>query len=259
MSQYWISKKKKGKLWTYTYANNTKAQRDYVFINKKRNNSALNCEAHSSFEGVSSDHWIVTAKIRLCLRRKASRTATTIHYDRSLLKNRNIRDKYTLTLRNKFDALQEIQETPTPNDEYENFVNAHLGAAAECIPIKQRAKPRVPWETLAVRKKHANVKTSSKCTRRNQTNINALKLKKAQNELTHVYLKEQTEYIQNQIHQIRDLVENRQSRIAWQMLNEVSRRKSTAKAKLKATSQQEWIHLWKQHFENFTQKPESYA
>ena len=30
----------------------------------------------------------------------------------------------------------------------------------------------------------------------------------------------------------------------------MSRRKSTAKAKLKATSQEERIQLWKQHFEN---------
>ena len=28
--------KREGKLWTYTYANNTKAQIDYVFINKKK-------------------------------------------------------------------------------------------------------------------------------------------------------------------------------------------------------------------------------
>ena len=34
------------------------------------------------------------------------------------------------------------------------------------------------------------------------------------------------------------------------MINEVSRRKSTAKAKVKATNQQEQIKLWKQHFEN---------
>ena len=34
------------------------------------------------------------------------------------------------------------------------------------------------------------------------------------------------------------------------MANQVSRRKSTAKAKLKATSQEERIHLWKQHFDN---------
>ena len=34
-----------------------------------------------------------------------------------------------------------------------NFVNAHLEAAEECIPTKQRVKPTVSWETLAVRKK----------------------------------------------------------------------------------------------------------
>ena len=39
------------------------------------------------------------------------------------------------------------------------------------------------------------------------------------------------------------------------MINEVSRRKNTAKAKLKATSQQDWIHLWKQHFENLLRNP----
>ena len=94
------------------------------------------------------------------------------------------------------------------------------------------------------------MKTASKCNRKNPTNTNALKLKKAQNVLANIYLKEQTEYIQNQINKIRDSVEDRQSRIAWQIVNEVSRRKSTAKAELKATSQEEWIQLWKQHFKN---------
>ena len=163
--------KRKVKLWTYTYANNTKAQIDYVFINKKWNNSALNCEAYSSFEGVSTNHQIVTAKIPLSLRKNAIRTTTTVHYDRALLNNRDIRDKYVFELRNKFDALQKKIETHTPNDEYENFINAHL-EAAECIPTKQRTKPRVPWEILAVREKRADVKTTSKCNRKNPTNTN---------------------------------------------------------------------------------------
>ena len=68
-------------------------------------------------------------------------------------------------------------------------------------------------------------------------------------------IKEQTEYIQNQIDKIRDSVEDRQSRIAWQTINEVSRRKNTAKAKLKAANQQERIKLWKQHFENLLGNP----
>ena len=135
--------KREGKFWTYTYANNSKAQIDYVFINKKWKNSAMNCEAYSSFEGVSSGHRIIKAKIRLSLRKNATRTATTKHYDWALLNNRDIRDKYVLELRNRFKTLQEKTEKGTPNDKYENFVNAHREVAEKCIPTKPRTKHRV--------------------------------------------------------------------------------------------------------------------
>ena len=133
--------KREGKLWTYTYANNTKYN-----TNKKWKNSAVNCEAYFSFVGVSSDHRIVKAKIRLSLRKNATRTTTTIHYDWALLDNKDIRDKYVIALTSKFDALQENTETRTPNNEYENFVNAHQQTTAKYIPKKkQRTKSRVPW------------------------------------------------------------------------------------------------------------------
>ena len=82
-----------------------------------------------------------------------------------------------LALRNKFDALQEKTEIRTPNDEYENFINTHLEAAAKCTPTKLRTKSRVPWETLAVSEKCADVITASKCNRKNPMNSNVLKLK----------------------------------------------------------------------------------
>ena len=68
-------------------------QIDNVFISKKWNNSALNCKAYSSFQVVSSNHRIVTAKIRLTLRKNATWTTTTVHYDWSLLNNRDISTK----------------------------------------------------------------------------------------------------------------------------------------------------------------------
>ena len=83
------------------------------------------------------------------------------------------------------------------------------------------------------------MKTASESYRKNPTIANARILKKAQYQLAGIYLKEQTEFIQNKIDKIRDSVEDRQSRIAWQTINEVSGRKSTAKAKLKAANQQE--------------------
>ena len=50
-------------------------------------------------------------------------------------------------------------------------------------------------------------------------------------------------------------MEDRKSRIVWQTINKVSRRKNTTKAKLKATNQQERIKLWKQHFESLLGNP----
>ena len=108
----------------------------------------------------------------LSLRKNAKRTATTKHYDWALLNNRDIRDKYVLELRNRFETLQEKTEKSTPNDECENFVNAHLEAAAKCTPTKLKTKYRVPWGTLAVREKRALVKTASKNYRKNPTNTN---------------------------------------------------------------------------------------
>ena len=106
-----------------------------------------------------------------------------------------------------------------------------------------------------MREKRAHVKTAPKSYRKNPTNINSQELKTAQYQLAGIYIKKQTEYIQNQTDKIRDSVEDRQSRIAWQTINEVSRRKSTVKAKLKAANQQERIKLWKQHFENLLGNP----
>ena len=119
-------------------------------------------KAYSSIECMSSEHQIVTARIRLSLRKNATRTTTNIHCDWALLNNKDIRDKYVITLRNKIDALQKKTETNTQIDEFENFVNAHLEASAKYIPTKHRTKSSVPWETLAIREKRTDVKTACK-------------------------------------------------------------------------------------------------
>ena len=75
------------------------------------------------------------------------------------------------------------------------------------------------------------MKTASKNYRKNPTNTNALKLKTAQYQLAGIYIKEQTEYIQNQIDKIRDSVEDRQSRIAWQTINEGEQKKEHSQSK----------------------------
>ena len=133
-----------GKLWTYTYTNNAKAQIDYILINKKWINSALNCEAYSSFEGVIPITELSQQRYVWAYTGIQDKQPKPTHYDWSSLNNRDISNKYTITLRNKFDALQEISKTLTPNKEYENFVNDHVVAEAECIPTKLRVEHKSP-------------------------------------------------------------------------------------------------------------------
>ena len=99
-----------------------------------------------------------------------------------------------------------------------------MKATVEYIPTKLRA----------------NMKIVSLCSKRNLTTADAQKLNKAQNEL--INQKEQIDYIQDQINKIRNSVKYRQSQIVWQTINEVSKKKSTSRAKQKAVSHEERIH-----------------
>ena len=65
-------------------------------------------------------------------------------------------NRYTVTVRNKFHSLQELRETHTSNDKYENFVSVHMEEAAEWIIVKPRVKRIVTWEFLGKRGKPEN-------------------------------------------------------------------------------------------------------
>ena len=99
----------------------------------------MNCEAYSSFEWVSSDHRIISANIHLSQCRTKTWTDKASWYDWSSIAKSNKYNQYMVTVRNKFDTLQEIFERHISNDQYENSVTAHVEAAVECILIKSRA------------------------------------------------------------------------------------------------------------------------
>lgn len=48
-------------------------------------------------------------------------------------------------------------------------------------------------------------------------------------------------------------IERKESATIWQTINEISRKKNSTKAKLKATNEKE---MWKNHFQNLLGKPD---
>ena len=68
-------------------------------------------------------------------------------------------------------------------------------------------------------------------------------MKKAQKEITNLYQKEQLEYILGQIDHITNSIEDIQSQITWQRVNDFRRMMIVSSEKLKAASQEEGFRM----------------
>ena len=89
---------------------------------------------------------------------------------------------------------------------------------------------------------------------RNATRANVRKHKEAQKDLEATYFNEQQKYIQFQTDRIEKASENKQSSLAWQTINEITRRKKSTKAKIKASNQEERLKKWMNNFQNLLVK-----
>ena len=67
MPKYEIPEKRRTVMDTYI-SKQLKSQIDHLMINKKWKNSAKNCRSYNSFNGIYSDHRIITVDIKLSLR-----------------------------------------------------------------------------------------------------------------------------------------------------------------------------------------------
>ena len=91
--------KRTGKKWTYiSDMCGVKAQNDYILLNNKWKNTLKNCEPYSSFSSIGSDHRVLTASLKLSLRKRHT-PAGRINYEWSLLRNSTLADHYTISVK----------------------------------------------------------------------------------------------------------------------------------------------------------------
>ena len=247
--------KRINQLWTHKNPNGSLAQLDFVLINKKWKNSAKNCRAFNSFVSVCSDHRIVTAQIALTLRSNKKTSNTKTAYDWSSLKNPDIASSFVTTVTNKFAILSNLEQNSSANEMYEQFETACKEAANTTIPQKQRSKKRKPWENEEIRNKRQQLHRAQQLKESFPSPENIRKLNNATTLLKEAYKLEQTKYLENKITHIRNSATNKQSAEAWKAVNEITGRKASNSAKLKAENQEERVKLWENHFKDLLGKP----
>ncbi|GFN96473.1 RNA-directed DNA polymerase from mobile element jockey-like [Plakobranchus ocellatus] len=111
-------------------------------ISKRYRNALLLAKTYPSADCYSDDVPVV-GKFNLKLK-KNSKLCTNIKFDLAILKtNQTIREKYQISVQNRFEALGDAQEV---EQQWENFKSAIMEAATEVVPkVKRKAKQK--WMT----------------------------------------------------------------------------------------------------------------
>ena len=231
------------------YANGTKAQLDDILINKKWKNSAIDCATYNTSHLVSSDHKFVTIKCRLCLRVNKSRKYSPKFDWSKLMCNKDIKEKLSIEIKNRFKALQSDNSTDNdPNTMYNNIIEANQYAASETIPIITKIPSTAPWHSQLIEVKRNAVSQAIKVSLENPSPDYLEQIRKASEELDYQYKKKQDKYVKNKIAELNNAHTNKKSKIVWQIANEISNRKKSKLYILKGKSKQDRLNQWKNHF-----------
>ena len=162
-----------------------------MIINKKWINSVQNCEAYNSLEGISTDHSIVSLRIKLSLRANQKKSNTKIAYGwEHLTNNEDLQNQFSTSLKNRYNIVQQEDTNESPNNAYQNFAKAHKETAKMLIPQKEKLKRKVPWENEIIIEKRKQLKKLAQLKNRNTTRANVRKHKQAQKDLETTYLNE---------------------------------------------------------------------
>ena len=86
----------------------------------------------------------MTAKIRLCLRANKKKASNSIRHDWSHLRNNSeISNKFIVSLKNRFAALQHTEEQSSATTRYKNFETACKEAAIEQFYATRQSKTNI--------------------------------------------------------------------------------------------------------------------
>ena len=245
--------KRKGKLWTFlSDATHTKAQLDFIMVNKKWKRSVKDTEAFNWFNSLGSDHRLVLSKIKLSLS-KVKQPERKIKYDWSAFKeDTNLQQRYSIAVRNRYSLL--CQDDDDSNN-YDHLVTAIAEENINMVPkVKKKKRLDIPNDVrvcqarndlmLAKDKHHENPTVA--------TGDTVAEKKEAFKSAYNVALEEN---LVNKIRRVENAHDRCKNKESWSVINEITGRNISKSCLIKGNSPEERKNTWLNHFRNLLGQP----
>ena len=246
-------KKKKGKLWTYIsdMKKDNKTQIDYILVNKKWKNSIHNVEAYSSFCSLGGDHRLVSATVHLSLRKSKAPTKK-IKYDWSVLKDEDIQNKYTVTVKNKYATL--CVEDDDASERYEKFIQSNTEAAKLHIPRAKKKKEASISNNPLITAARKNVQDAFKKYQTKPNARNERTWKESKEKIRNTYKELQEEELDGLIKEVENADDRSKHGESWKLIDKITGRKNGKQGIIKGKTKEERITNWYNHFKELLGK-----
>ena len=245
--------KPKGQLWSFEYPSGERAQIDYLIFRKKWRNSIHDSRSYSSFCSVSSDHRVVSARVKLSLR--SSKQAKphpmkTIDW-KEVSSNQTLSKQFAVDVFNKFHALSP-DEISSDNIEtvYDNLIKSTEEVALSSLPKKKRRTDIKPSNSSRVVEARSKLKTISQLYHKSPSSLNNIALIQAKKDLDDAYLDSQVDFINGKINALSNQHISKQHHLAWKTIKELAGKNSNSSIRIKGGSAKERMKNWSNHFEN---------
>jgi hypothetical protein len=130
--------------WT-SLEGNTHNQTDHVLIDKRRHSSILDVR---SFRGAvcDTDHYLVAVRVRerLAVSKRAAQKVDTERFNVKKLNEGDVKEHYQVTIRNRFTALEILQDSADINGAWDNIRENIKTSAQESLGYCE-SEHRKPW------------------------------------------------------------------------------------------------------------------
>ena len=224
----------------------TKSQLDYILINKKWKNSIKNVEAYSSFASICSNHRIISARLKLSLRKVKTPAQKKLYNWSALSNNEELQHQYTIQIRNRYAELCIEGEDIT--EKYDKLIKATNETAHLLLQTREhKNKTNFANNEKVIEQRYKVQKAFDLYQREaNETTSENLQSKKAK--LYRIYNSLCEEQLAQKITLIETAAKRGQCSKCWNLINDVSDRRSSKKGILKGKNKGERIRSWYSHF-----------
>ena len=248
---------RKGRLWTHRRPNGTCIQLDYILVRKKWVNSIKNSRAYSSFEGVNSDHRIVSCTCQISYRKSKPLIKDPMkRIDwKAVARDNILSEQFTVAVHNRFSSLRDKLDQNNISTVYNTLITANEEIALEMLPKKtQRICNNASTEEVnAAREnmKMASIRHKARPTRATKRCLDTTKeaLDDAYNGVLETHIKNKTQELENLHHQHKHAA-------AWEIMREVTNTRTSPVIRIKGDTADDRRNSMFEHFSSLLGKPD---